>query len=324
MAARRALSVIVPCFNEEASLDELHRRVTAACRGVAGDDYEIVLINDGSKDQTWDRLRELAQRDPHLCCIDLSRNYGHQSAVTAGLSLARGNRVLLLDADLQDPPELLPAMMAQMDAGYDVVFGQRQSREGEGVFKRATAALFYRLLRPLADVDIPKDTGDFRLMNRAVVEAFNALPEQHRFVRGMIAWVGFRQVAVPYAREKRQRGESHYPFWKMASLAIDAVTSFSVVPLRLIVMLAGATFLASLGLMLYVGVSWAFFNAVPGWTSLISVVLFLGSVQLLSLGIIGEYVGRIFIESKRRPLFLIREVVTASPATPAAPSPGGA
>ena len=315
-----ALSVIVPCYNEEASLDELHRRASAACHAAVGDDYELVLINDGSSDRTWEQVCALAARDPHLRGVDLSRNYGHQAAVTAGLSLARGARVLLMDADLQDPPELLPKMMAQMDAGFDVVYGQRERRDGEGLFKRATAALFYRFLRRLANVDIPKDTGDFRLMSRAVVEAFNALPEQHRFVRGMVAWVGFRQVAVPYAREKRHRGESHYPFWKMASLAVDAVTSFSVVPLRLIVMLAGATFLASLLLMLYVAVSWLWFKAVPGWTSLISVVLFLGSVQLLSLGIIGEYVGRIFIESKRRPLFLIREVVHAGSPVPLAVS----
>jgi len=311
MAPSCALSVVIPCYNEEASLDELHRRVSASCRGAVGDDYELVLVNDGSSDRTWARLCALAEHDPHLRGVDLTRNYGHQSAVTAGLSLARGERVLLMDADLQDPPELLPQLMAQMDAGFDVVYGQRARREGDGLFKRATAALFYRFLRRLADVDIPKDTGDFRLMRRTVVEALNALPEQHRFVRGMVAWVGFRQVAVPYAREKRHGGESHYPFWKMASLAVDAITSFSVVPLRLIVMLAGATFLASLLLMLYAGISWAWFKAVPGWTSLISVVLFLGSVQLLSLGIIGEYIGRIFIESKRRPVFLIREVVSA-------------
>ncbi|HWA28247.1 MAG TPA: glycosyltransferase family 2 protein [Lacunisphaera sp.] len=312
------LSVIVPCYNEEASVAELHRRVTAACQAAVGSDYELVLVNDGSRDGTWNRLAALAAADPHLRCVDLTRNYGHQCAVTAGLALCRGERVLLLDADLQDPPELLPAMLAKMDEGFDVVYGQRRSRDGDGVFKRATAALFYRLLRRLADVDIPQDTGDFRLMRRTVVEALNALPEQHRFVRGMVAWVGFRQTAVTYDREQRRAGETHYPFWKMASLAIDAITSFSIVPLRLIVTLAGLTFLASLGLMVYVAVSWAYFNAVQGWTSLISVVLFLGSVQLLSLGIIGEYVGRTFIESKRRPAYLIREVLQAGSEQPVA------
>ena len=319
MNPRCRLSVVVPCYNEEASLAELHRRVTAACRSAAGGDYEVVLVNDGSRDGTWVRLAALAAGDPQLRCIDLTRNYGHQCAVTAGLALARGERVLLLDADLQDPPELLTAMMAKMDEGFDVVYGQRRSREGDGLFKRATAALFYRLLRRLSDVDIPQDTGDFRLMRRAVVEALNTLPEQHRFVRGMVAWVGFRQTAVVYDREKRRSGETHYPFWKMASLAIDAITSFSIVPLRLIVTLAGLTFLASLLLLVYAAVSWAFFNAVQGWTSLISVVLFLGSVQLLALGIIGEYVGRTFIESKRRPAYLIREVLPAGPDQPAAP-----
>jgi dolichol-phosphate mannosyltransferase len=319
MAAPCKLSVIVPCYNEEASLAELHRRVTAACRQAVGGDFEVVLVNDGSRDTTWARMAALAATDPRLRCIDLTRNYGHQSAVTAGLALSRGERVLLLDADLQDPPELLPALMAKMDEGFDVVYGQRRSREGDGLFKRATAALFYRLLRRLSDVDIPQDTGDFRLMRRAVVEALNTLPEQHRFVRGMVAWVGFRQTAVAYDRERRRSGQTHYPLWKMASLAVDAITSFSVVPLRLIVTLAGLTFLASLALLIYAVVSWAFFNAVQGWTSLISVVLFLGSVQLLSLGIIGEYVGRTFIESKRRPSFLIREVLQAEPSPLVAP-----
>ncbi len=316
MASLCKLSVIVPSYNEEASLPELHRRVTAACERAVGGDYELLLVNDGSTDGTWAGLTALAARDARLRCIDLTRNYGHQSAVTAGLALSRGERVLLLDADLQDPPELLGAMMEKMDAGFDVVYAQRRSREGEGFFKKATAALFYRLLRRLSDVDIPQDTGDFRLMRRTVVVALNALPEQHRFVRGMVAWVGFRQTAVLYDREKRRSGQSHYPFWKMASLAVDAITSFSIVPLRLIVTLAGLTFLLSLLLMVYAFVSWAFFQAVAGWTSLISVVLFLGSVQLLSLGIIGEYVGRTFIESKRRPTYLIREVLQAEPDIP--------
>jgi len=316
MVSSCKLSVVVPCYNEEASLAELHRRVTAACRPAVGDDYELLLVNDGSTDGTWAALAALAARDPRLRCIDLTRNYGHQCAVTAGLGLARGERVLLLDADLQDPPELLGPMMEKLDAGFDVVYGQRRSRAGEGIFKKATAALFYRLLRRLSDVDIPPDTGDFRLMRRTVVAALNSLPEQHRFVRGMVAWVGFRQTAVLYDREQRRSGQSHYPFWKMASLAVDAITSFSIVPLRLIVTLAGLTFLLSLGLMIYAFVSWAFFHAVTGWTSLISVVLFLGSVQLLSLGIIGEYVGRTFIESKRRPSYLIREVLQAESAAP--------
>jgi glycosyltransferase involved in cell wall biosynthesis len=313
MASSCELSVIVPCYNESDSLAELHRRVTAVCRQSVGDNYEFVIVNDGSTDGSWAQLSALAASDPRLRCIDLSRNYGHQSAVTAGLALSRGEKVLLLDADLQDPPELLPVMLERMNEGFDVVYGQRRSRDGEGTFKRASAALFYRLLRQLAHVDIPQDTGDFRLMRRVVVEALNSLPEQHRFVRGMVAWVGFRQTAVQYDRDKRRGGQTHYSFWKMTSLATDAITSFSIVPLRLIVTLAGLTFLVSLLLLLYAAISWAFFDAVPGWTSLISVVLFLGSVQLLSLGIIGEYVGRTFIESKRRPPFLIREIVQGRP-----------
>jgi dolichol-phosphate mannosyltransferase len=307
-----ALSVVVPCYNEEESIAELCRRVCAACRAVVRDDFELILVNDGSRDDTWSRMCAAAQSDPRVCCLDLTRNYGQQHAIAAGLSFCRGQRVLLLDADLQDPPELVDEMMRKMDEGFSVVYGQRQGRRGEGLFKRMSAACFYRVLCRLTDVDIPRDAGDFRLMARPVVDALNAMPEQHRFVRGMVAWVGFRQAAIRYQREARTAGGSHYPLWKMIALAADAITGFSVLPLRIISLVAVATFATSLLLMVYAFYGWARFDVVRGWTSLISVVLFLGSVQLLCLGIIGEYVARTFVESKHRPLYLIREVRSAN------------
>jgi polyisoprenyl-phosphate glycosyltransferase len=227
------LSVVAPCFNEADGLMELHRRLSAACADVVADAYEIVLVDDGSVDATALVFAELARRDRHFVGVGLSRNYGHQLALTAGLWVCRGDRALIIDADLQDPPELLGAMMALMDEGADVVYGQRIARPGESWRKRATAGLFYRALRSLSDVDIPLDSGDFRLMNRRSLAAFLAMPEAHRFVRGMVSWIGFKQVALPYERAERFRGRTKYPLRKMLGLALDAITGFSVRPLRL-------------------------------------------------------------------------------------------
>lgn len=307
------LSIVVPCYNEQDSLPSLHSRVTAAALAAANGDHELLLINDGSSDGTWEAMKSLAQSDHRVRCVNLSRNFGHQKAASAGLYLARGARVLLIDADLQDPPELLVEMMALMDKGYDVVYGHRTHRDGESLFKKATASLFYRILHKLADVNIPKDTGDFRLMSRKVVDAINALPEQHRFIRGMVSWVGFRQTPINYHREARLKGDSHYPLIKMLALAMDAITSFSITPLRLISLLAGFAFSISAMLLVYVLCSWLIFNTVRGWTSLCAIVVFLGGTQLLCLGIIGEYLGKVFIESKHRPLFIISEVHCVEP-----------
>ena len=306
---RPLVSVVAPCFNEEEGLREFHRRAAASCREAAGDSYEIVLVNDGSRDGTWSLIANLSREDPHVVGINLSRNHGHQVALTAGLSQARGERIFILDADLQDPPELLSAMMAEMDAGADVVYGKRRSRKGESWFKLATASAFYRCLHALTDVDIPLDTGDFRLMSRRAVKALMRMPEQHRFIRGMVTWLGFRQVAIEYDRDERLAGETHYPLHRMVRLAFDAITGFSIQPLRaasLFGMTVGLAGLAMLVRSLYV---WVTHETVPGWTSLITVVLLLGSVQLLFLGVLGEYVGRLFMESKRRPLFIISDVV---------------
>ena len=311
--ARRvpALSVVVPCHDEEANVPVLLARVGGVCRQAVGEAYEIVLVNDGSRDRTWPAIAAAADRDPHVVGVDLSRNHGHQLALSAGLSVARGERVLVLDADLQDPPELLPQMMSLMDAGHDVVYGQRTHRAGESLFKRASAKAFYRLLRALADVQIPVDSGDFRLVSRRVVDLLNAMPEQGRFLRGMIAWTGFSQAALPYARAPREHGRSKYPLGRMLLFSLDAITAFSIRPLRVAAVL-GAAF-GGLGLLLLATTlyAWAIGRTVAGWTSLMAVVLILGSAQLLVLGIVGEYVGRLVMESKGRPLFIIREVLRA-------------
>jgi dolichol-phosphate mannosyltransferase len=304
-----ALTVVVPCYNEQEVLPELHRRVSAVCAAV-GRPYEIVLVNDGSTDATWARVTELSARDEHLVGVNLSRNHGHQLALTAGLSFARGERVLILDADLQDPPELLPDMLKAMDeTGADVVYGQRRRRAGETFFKRASAALFYRLMGRLTEVPIPRDTGDFRLLSRRALDVLCAMPERHRFVRGMVSWIGFRQEPFPYDRCERAAGKTKYPLTRMLRFAFDAITAFSVKPLAL------ASFIgliaAGFGVLLlaYSLVSWLFFDAVKGWTSMVAIVAILASVQLFVLGIIGEYLGRLYEQSKGRPLFIVERIV---------------
>lgn len=307
------LSAVVPCYNEVDGIGELYRRVTAACRKQAGDSYEIVLVVDGSTDGTRDAIFDLAAKDCRVIGIDLARNYGHQIALSAGLEFCRGQRILILDADLQDPPELLGEMMAKMDEGFDVVYGQRLKREGEGWFKRLTAALFYRLLRRMVDVDIAPDTGDFRLMSRRALDHLNAMPERYRFIRGMVSWIGLKQTAFPYERHRRFAGATQYPLRKMILLAMDAMTSFSVTPLRFashLGMAFGVLGLLTLGHTLF---SWAMGSVVPGWTSLAAIVLILGSVQLLMLGIFGEYLGRMYMEAKRRPLYLVNEIASRDP-----------
>lgn len=302
------ISAVVPCFNEQPGLDALYERISRVLRQLVADDYEIVLVNDGSRDLTWPSMCRLADADPRVVAVNLSRNHGHQLALSAGLALSCGERVLVLDADLQDPPEMLPEMMRLMDDGADVVFGQRRHREGEGLFKRLSATVFYRVLRWLSDVQIPVDAGDFRLMSRRAVDLINSMPEAHRFVRGMIGWLGFKQVPLMYDRQPRRTGTTNYPLRRMVRLAIDAITGFSNRPLR-IASLLGMMFavLGLAGVLLSVA-GWFFGRTVPGWTSVMVVVLTLGGIQLTVLGIIGEYLGRLYIESKRRPLYVIDEI----------------
>jgi glycosyltransferase involved in cell wall biosynthesis len=308
LASRVCLTVVSPCFNEADVLLEFHERVTEVCRRLVPD-YEIVLVDDGSSDATWPILADLASRDPHLVCISLSRNHGHQIALTAGLHYCRGERILIIDADLQDPPELLGEMMKLADEGNDVVYGMRKTRAGESVYKKLTAYLFYRVLNALADREIPKDTGDFRLITRRVLDILNAMPENHRFIRGMVSWAGFRQVPLLYDRHARFAGETKYTLRKMLSFGLDAITSFSVKPLRLAFYAAFIISGASVLLLAYSVFAYFATNTVRGWTSLIAVMLFFLSAQFLVLGLIGEYLGRMYLEAKRRPLFVVQDVV---------------
>lgn len=311
-----ALSVAIPCFNEAENLNELHRRLVTACDAAGADEVEIVLVNDGSTDRTWAVICELAKHDPRIVGIDLSRNFGHQLALSAALSFCRGDRIFILDADLQDPPELLSAMMERMDEGADVVYGKRRSRAGDPGHRLLAAKLFYRALRPLVDFDFPLDTGDFRLISRRVLDLIRSMPEAHRFIRGMVSWVGFQQVAIEYDREPRYAGKTGYSIARLVGMALDGVTSFSIRPLRIGIYCGLA--LAVLSLLLIVGsiLAWAFLSPPPGWTSLVTVILLLGGVQTAMLGLIGEYVSRNFIQSKGRPLFIVRDVlrVEAQPA----------
>jgi glycosyltransferase involved in cell wall biosynthesis len=304
-----ALSIVVPCFNEEACLAALHERLTAAARKAAGENYEIVLVNDGSRDGSWAIMRQLAAADPHVVAVNLSRNHGHQLALTAGLDLCGGDHVLIIDADLQDPPELLPAMLATMRSSEaDVVYGVRKSRRGDTAFKRATAHGFYRLLSRATEVEIPVDTGDFRLMSRRALDALLAMPEQARFIRGMVAWIGFRQVPLPYDREERFAGRTKYPLKKMLRFAFDALTGFSSAPLKLASHAGLALSVGSLLLIVYIGYAWLAGESIQGWTSLMLIVVVLGAVQMFVLALMGEYIGRLYNEAKRRPLYIVQEL----------------
>ena len=304
-----ALSIVVPCFNEEACLGTLHERLTNAARPVAGDDYEIVLVNDGSRDGSWAMMRTMAARDPQVVAVNLSRNHGHQLALTAGLDLSRGDTVLIIDADLQDPPELLPEMLKAMQSeNADVVYGVRRSRSGETAFKRATAHGFYRLLSRATEVEIPVDTGDFRLMSRRALDALLAMPEQARFIRGMVAWIGFRQAPFVYDRQERFAGETKYPLRKMVRFALDALTGFSSAPLKLASHAGLWLSFGSVLLVLYIAYAWLTGSSIQGWTSLMLVVVVLGAIQMFVLALMGEYIGRLYNEAKRRPLYIVQEI----------------
>jgi polyisoprenyl-phosphate glycosyltransferase len=306
------VSTVIPCYNEEECLQQLYTRITVACRAAVGDSYEIILVNDGSRDKTWQMITNLAANDSHIVAVDLARNHGHQLALTAGLSLTQGEAIFIIDADLQDPPELLAPMLEVMAREQaDVVYGQRTARAGETAFKKATASLFYRLLNNLSDVAIPVDTGDFRLMSKRAKDMLQSMPERHRFVRGMVAWIGYKQVAFPYERDARFAGETKYPLSKMLKLTIDALTGFSTSPLRLASHLGIWSGLAGIVMLFYVLWAWVSDSTVSGWASIAALVIILGSMQMILIGIIGEYLGRLYTESKGRPLFIIRDIVHA-------------
>jgi polyisoprenyl-phosphate glycosyltransferase len=302
------LTIVVPCYNEEEVLPELLRRLSGVCDSLLSRNYEIILVDDGSKDRTGSLIAAASRRNPRIIGIELSRNFGHQVALTAGLSFARGERIFVVDADLQDPPELLFEMMALMDNGANIVYGRRTERLGESRFKSLTAKFFYRFIGRLTDFDIPPDTGDFRLMDRQSLDVLLAMPEQFRFVRGMIAWIGLNQVELPYRRYERFAGETKYPLRKMVGFAIDAITGFSIAPLRLSLYLAIIALVAAFVLSGYVLVSWWLDQAVKGWTSLLLLFLLFSSVQLTCLAIVGEYVGRTYMQAKHRPLFVVKAI----------------
>ncbi len=305
---RPGISVVAPCFNEEGVLPEFLRRAGTVLDGLPGT-AEIVLVDDGSSDSSWAVMTEAAARDKRVVAVRLMRNHGHQLALTAGLSLCRGERILIIDADLQDPPELLPDMMALMDQGADVVYGQRRQREGESLFKRGTAAVFYRLMGRMTEVEIPCDTGDFRLVNRRILDLLLAMPERHRFLRGMVAWIGGRQVPIVYDRKPRVAGESKYPLGKMLRFAADAITGFSVVPLMASMTIGWIMAAVGFAFFLYSIVGWFLGVNLPGWTSLMAAIGLLAGMQFLMLGVIGAYLGRLYDQSKGRPLFMIRDIV---------------
>ena len=305
-------SLVIPVFNEGEGIDALYGEVARVADLVqaSGDALEVILVNDGSRDNSGDRLNALAARDSRFKVLHFSRNFGHQIAITAGLEWASGATVSVMDADLQDPPEVILDFIAKWREGYEVVFAVRRHREGETFFKLATAKLFYRLIRRMTSVDIPVDTGDFRLMDRKAVDALLSLRERHRFVRGLVSWVGFRQTGVPYDRRSRRFGATHYPFRKMLRFALDGITSFSAVPLQ------AATYLGLFAAVAAFGIGlWTLYarfmtdRTVQGWSSMMLVMLFLGGVQLMALGIIGEYLGRVYDEVKGRPLYLLSRAV---------------
>ena len=313
---RPALSIVAPCYNEESVLDVFCTRMLEAARAVCGADFELILVNDGSRDGTWALIQAQARRSSNVIGVNLARNHGHQLAVTAGLGLARGERVLIIDADLQDPPELLGQMMARLDDGCDVVYGRRRARASESAFKLATASLFYRILGRIAEVDIPRDTGDFRLMSRRIVERLNAMPERDRFLRGMIAWLGGRQEEIAYDRDPRYAGATGYTLSKMIRLAIDGLTSFSTAPLRLAGLLSALGVVVALGLSVYALTGFALGRATPGWTSLALIVVFFSTAQLICMTIFGEYLGRVYMQGKHRPLYLVDEIAAFPPTDP--------
>ena len=300
-------SIIAPIFNEKENLPVLHRRVTEVLNSI-GEPWELILVDDGSTDGSTGIIRELAKQDQHIRPVIFARNFGHQVAVTAGLDYSRGDAVVIIDADLQDPPELILEMAKKWKEGNEVVFAVRAEREGESWFKLWTASLFYRIIYRITDVKIPLDTGDFRLMDRKVVNVMNQMRERHRFLRGMSAWVGFKQVGVEYKRAARKAGETKYPFRKMFRLAINAVTGFSYFPLQV------ATFfgfmsasLAIIAIPVVAILRLTNTHFFEGQTTTLVAVLFLGGVQLISLGVLGEYIGRLYDEAKGRPLYIVRE-----------------
>ncbi len=302
-------SVVVPVYNEQEVIAESHKRLKATMDSQP-ESYELVFINDGSRDRSAQMLAELCRVDKNTRLINFSRNFGHQAAITAGMDYARGDAIIIIDADLQDPPAVMLDMIAKWKEGYDVVYGKRLKRVGETPFKKLTAKLYYRLLKSMTNVDMPVDTGDFRLIDRKVCEAMKRLNEKSRYMRGLVSWVGFRQTAVEYEREERFAGETKYPFKKMVKLAVDGITSFSYKPLKLATSVGFFISVCSFLYLLYI-IYQKFFTdqTIMGWASTVAVILFSQGIVLMMLGLMGEYIGRIYEEIKNRPIYIVREII---------------
>lgn len=307
----KKISVIIPMYYEEEVAEECYKRMTSVLQNIENYDYEIICINDGSRDKTLFILENLAIRDKKLKILSFSRNFGHQCAVTAGLKYVTGDAIVIIDADLQDPPELIPEMLKLWEAGNDVIYGKRKTRDGESVFKLFTAKMFYKTLNALSDVEIPKDTGDFRLVDRKVVDTINSLPEHNKFLRGLFSWVGYKQIPFQYERKERFAGKTKYPLKKMLKLASDGIISFSTKPLKIVGGLGIISIVISFILLIYALISYIFKlnNLSAGWTSLMLGITFFSGVQLLSLWIMSEYIARIYDESKNRPQYIIEKKI---------------
>lgn len=301
------LSVVVPAYNEQEVLPEFHRRVSAVLDRIPGRS-EVVYINDGSRDNTLQVMQDLRSRDSRVTIVDLSRNFGKEIALTAGLDYARGDAIVVIDADLQDPPELIPDMIKGWEEGFDVVYAQRTVREGETWVKKATAKLFYKIMRRVSRVDVPSDTGDFRLLSRRALDALGQLRERHRFMKGLFAWIGYPSKAVLYRRDPRFAGETKWNYWKLWTLALEGFTSFTTAPLKIATYVGILVALSAFLFASFIVYKTLFYgDSVAGYPSLMVVVLFLGGIQLMALGIIGEYLGRMFMETKQRPLYLVKD-----------------
>lgn len=303
----KKISVVIPMYYEEAVAQECYERITKVLKNIQNYEYEIIFVNDGSKDRTLSILEKISDKDSNVKVLSFSRNFGHQAAVTAGIKHVTGDAIVIIDADLQDPPELIPEMVKLWEQGNEVIYGKRKTRKGESKFKLLTAKMFYKTLNALSDVEIPKDTGDFRLVDRKVVDVVNSMPEHNKFLRGLFSWVGFKQVAYEYERKERFAGKTKYPLKKMLKLAADGIISFSTKPLKIVGGLGIISIVVSLAILIYSLVSYIFElnNLVPGWTSIMVAITLFSGVQLLSIWIISEYIARIYDETKKRPQYII-------------------
>lgn len=307
----KKISIVIPAYNEEEVLPQLYERLNNSTQDLTKYEFEMIFINDGSKDNTFSMLEELANYDKRVKVLSFSRNFGHQAAVTAGIKYVSGDAIVIIDADLQDPPELIPEMLELWENGNEVIYGKRKSRKGESVFKVFTAKMFYKTLNSLSDVEIPKDTGDFRLVDRKVIDVINELPEHNKFLRGLFSWVGFKQYAYEYERQERMAGKTKYPFKKMMKLASDGIISFSTKPLKIVGGIGIITIILSIGILIYSLISYVFNlnELAPGWTSIMVAITLFSGVQMLSMWVMSEYIARIYDETRNRPQYIIEKKI---------------